>query len=182
MPLIQQTEQAKLSAMSTSPNAPQSQLEPIPATFQPKKQRKSTKPAAIKTAVTAKYLIGETKTQIAKDLGIAHNTVNSILNAQEINELVLEGRSKCVQMIPRSVRVMSDRLAKGSETAALAILRGTQVLQNQAVQVNVQNNGAMTWLQVNQAKAENQLDKPVIEATTPASTTTSNSGSTHSTP
>lgn len=164
--------------MSTSPNAPQSQLQAIPAT----KRRRSTKPTTVQNAVIAKYAAGEPKLQIAKDLQMARGTIDSILNASEIEQHLLEGRSDCIRMIPRSVRVMSDRLAKGSETAALAILRGTQVLQNQAVQVNVQNNGAMTWLQVNQAKAENQPNQPVIEATSPAGTTTSNSGSTHSTP
>lgn len=126
-------------------------------------QRKSSKPMSVQAAIIAKSMNGDSKTQIANDLDISRSTVYSVLGAHEIEQLVLEGRSKCIKMIPRSVRVIGDRLAKGSETAALAILRGTQVLQNQAVQVNVQNNGAMAWMTINQQKvemAENVQDCP----------------------
>ena len=164
--------------MSTSPNAPQSQLEAIPAP----KRRKSNKPPQIREAVIAHALLGTSNTKIAKELDINRATVASILSSAEINQHIESGRSRAVSLIPRSLDVVEYRLEKNDGSVALGLLRGTQVLQNQAVQVNVQNNGAMTWLQVNQAKAENQPEQPVIEATTPASTTTSNSGSTPSTP
>lgn len=139
---------------------------PLPSDLQPvtaPKPRRSTKSSTVKNAVLAKYVAGEPKAKIARDLEMAPGTVTSILSLAEIDAHVLEGRSDCIRMIPRSVRVIGDRLAKGSETAALAILRGTQVLQNQAVQVNVQNNGAMAWMTINQQKvemAENVQDCP----------------------
>ena len=115
----------------------------------------------VKTAVIAKYSSGESKAQIAKDLSIAPHTVRTILNDSELTSMIQMGRSDCVQMIPRSVRVIGARLAKGSETAALAILRGTQVLQNQPVATTTNNIQANTWITMrSQRQAE---EKQVIE-------------------
>lgn len=55
-------------------------------------------------------------------------------------------------MIPTSVRVIERKLEKNSETAALAILRGTQVLTNQPSTVNQMNIQANTWIQMRQQR------------------------------
>lgn len=94
-------------------------------------QRKSRKAPAIQTAVVAKYLTGESKSQISRDLGIAHNTVTAILSAQEINEQVKIGRSRAALLIPRSLDVAEYRLSKNDGSMALGILRGTKVLVNE---------------------------------------------------
>jgi hypothetical protein len=128
------------------------------------KPRRSIKPIAVQTAVIAKYSAGENKTNISKDLDITRGTVNSILSSHDIEQYLLEGRSDCVRMIPRSIRVIDQRLEKGSETAALAILRGTQVLVNAPLAANQTNIQANVWLQLQQSR-ESEQQKPIeVEA------------------
>jgi hypothetical protein len=131
-----------------SQNSAAEQLEPIPAI----KTRKSRKAPIVQQAVIAKSLIGTTKSQIARDLNISRGTVDGILSNAEIEQHVLNGRSDCVRMIPRSVRVIDQRLQKGSETAALAILRGTQVLTNQQPAAITNNIQANTWITMRQQR------------------------------
>lgn len=123
----------------------------------------------LQAAVLSKYTAGESKVQIAQDLGMHRNTVASILADSEIQQIVMEGRSACVQRIPKSIKVIDQRLRKGSETAALAILRGTNVLMNQQVTANQTNIVANTWVMMReQRKAE---AAQVIEATCESSDT-----------
>jgi len=146
--------------MSNSPhNAIPCDSQPILAP----KRRKSTKPPEIQTAVIAKALTGQSKSNIAKDLDITRGTVAAILNQTDIEHQVQLGRSRAISLIPRSLDVVENRLDRNDGSVAISLLRGTQVLQNQAVQVNVQNNGAMAWIQLNQAKAEQVLECPPID-------------------
>lgn len=135
--------------MSNTPqNTLQSDLQPIPA----RKPRKSIKPTSVQAAILARSAMGETKTQIANDLGISRTTVHTILSSSEIEREVILGRSRVVQLIPNSIDVIEKKIEKGSETAALAILRGTQVLNNQPATVNQTNVQANTWIQMLTAK------------------------------
>jgi DNA-binding MarR family transcriptional regulator len=125
------------------------------------KQRRSIKSPQVKEAVIAHALIGASNTQIAKDLQIDRATVKNILTSAEIQQHIEVGRSDCVRMIPQSVRVIRQRLEKGSETAALSVLRGTQVLVNQQIASVTNNFQANTWLVMKQQKQAEQAQ--VIE-------------------
>ena len=95
------------------------------------KQRKSRQSVATQSAIIAKYAMNEPKCKIAKDLGIAKQTVLTVLNATEIKRTVEEGRSRAISLIPRSLEVAEYRLSKNDGTMALGILRGTKVLVNE---------------------------------------------------
>lgn len=94
-------------------------------------QRRSNKPQAVKDAVLVKAGMGMTKTQIAKDLGITRPTVNVILSQSEVTQHINEIRSDFVLGgdLWKARRVMRTRLNKGSESAAVAMLRGFNVLR-----------------------------------------------------
>ena len=138
-------------------------LDAISGPVQPKKQRKSTKPQAVQNAILIKAAQGLNKSQIAEDLGITRPTVSNILSQSEIGQHIAEMRSDMVQAgdLRTSVKVIRNKLAKESESAALAILRGFNVLQSgNQMTVNVQNNGAMAWISVQQQEAENLPNPP----------------------
>jgi DNA-binding IclR family transcriptional regulator len=128
----------------------------------------------VQQAVLANALIGASNSQIAKDLNIDRATVKRILSASDMQHHIEIGRSDCVRMIPKSVRVIRQRLEKGSETAALSILRGTQVLINQPLTVNQSNIVANTWITMRAqkaAEAQQTLDVTPISSESPANTT-----------
>jgi hypothetical protein len=77
----------------------------------------SNKPQAIKTAVVAKTLAGESKTQIANDLDITRNTVNRILEESELNDYVLRGKSRIHEMIPKSILAVDNALSGANPNA-----------------------------------------------------------------
>lgn len=125
------------------------------------KARKSNKAPLLQTAVIAKYSSGESKSSIANDLGMHRNTVASILADSEIQQIVLQGRSRAISLIPRSLDVCEYRLNKNDGNVALSILRGTQVLVNQQLAGNTTNNFAIMLSQLKQAD-EPEI-KPAIE-------------------
>jgi len=131
------------------------QLEPIMRTTQRTKSYKSRKPADVQQAVITKASLGDTNSQIARDLGIARTTVASILSPAEISQHVEEIRSDFVLAgdLWKARKVMRQKLDKGSESAATTILRGFNVLQsNPKVEVNVLNVGAQAYAQRMQAR------------------------------
>lgn len=91
----------------------------------------SIKPPAVKAAVVAKSMAGESKTQIAEDLGITRNTVYSILNEAQLNDLVLQGKSGLYSLIPKSIRALEKALDRGDTAEAKVILRSVNILPNE---------------------------------------------------
>jgi hypothetical protein len=149
--------------MSTTPNSPPSDLQPVTAP----KIRKSRKHPTIQTAVIAKALTGENKTNIAKDLKITRGTVNAILNQTDIAHQIELGRSRAISLIPRSLDVVENRLEKNDGSVAISLLRGTQVLVNQQNTTIQNNTQANVWIQMRErATAEKAI---TVEATTTAS-------------
>ena len=115
-------------------------------------------------------MIGTSNAQIAKDLDITRPTVAVILNESDIRQQVAEARSDMVLngSLRKSVRVMRQRLDKGSESAATTILRGFNVLRSgNETTVNVLNNGAMSWTQIIEAKkADSERKQTTISSDT----------------
>jgi len=126
---------------------------------QPRKRARSIKPQAIQNAILVKAAQGLNKSQIAQDLQIHTQTVRNVLSMSDISQHVAELRSDIVTQgdLRKSVKVIRTKLDKGSESAALAMLRGFNVLQSgNQMTVNVQNNGAMTWMQINATKQDEE--------------------------
>ena len=134
----------------------------------------SVKPIAVQATVIAKTILGESKTQIGKDLGIARNTVTGILEDSDIERQIVEGTLACANLIPESVRVVRHRLKKNSEHAAFRILEGIGVLgakgdnsQGNTVNLTVQiaNMPRPEWQKGLEADATNGSESKVNPAT-----------------
>lgn len=109
----------------------------------PKRKPGQRVPAALKTVVLAKGLIGDSNAQIARDLSMSDNTVAKILNGEEIASLREQGRSGIAGMIPQSVQVFQYHLDRNDKEVAHHVLKGIGVLApDQQVNVGVFAQGA----------------------------------------
>ena len=116
---------------------------------------KSRKPLAVQQRIITRASLGESKSQIARELHVHRNTVSRLLSAADIMQTVQEVRSDMVLAgdLQKSAKVLRAKLNRGSESAATTILRGFHVLQSGSnTTVNLQNNGAMAWLAILQQK------------------------------
>lgn len=99
------------------------------------------KPPIVQAAVIAKHMLGESKTQIAEDLGMGRNTVTAILGDAELNQIVAQGKADIYRMIPEAVAGIRKAIKRGKTTEeAQLVLRSTGVLvpeQSGAPSVNV---------------------------------------------
>lgn len=101
---------------------------PIPATAKPVapiKPRISRKAPSIKSAVIIQRTQGRAKSHIAKDLGIAHNTVTQILREADVEAQLSAGQTITAGLIPKALRVIEHRLDANSENAAIKLLEST---------------------------------------------------------
>jgi transposase len=97
----------------------------------------SNKPPVVQAAVIAKSMNGDSKRQIAEDLGLGRNTVTAILEDAERNQLVLQGRDGIYQLIGKSVQALERAIDKGKTTEeAQLILRATGVLPQEQSENN----------------------------------------------
>jgi hypothetical protein len=92
------------------------------------KKRKSNKSPSEKAAVIARRVQGETKTKIAADLHMAHNTVTTILEEADLDEQILAGRASCVSLIPEAVTAVQYGLRKGDGNLGVRFLEGVGVI------------------------------------------------------
>jgi hypothetical protein len=97
-------------------------VQPLPLSIKPRKSRKA---PAIKNAVIVARAQGKPKSHIARDLGIAHNTVNAIIEESCVDKQIESGRQLSVGLIPRAIGVIEHRLSLNSENAALRVLENT---------------------------------------------------------
>lgn len=85
--------------------------------------RRSTRKApAIKNAVVSRRLLGEPTAKIARDLGIAVNTVRNITNLTDVDSMMEDGRIGAMKRIPQALKTLDIRLEKNSESAAIWLL------------------------------------------------------------
>lgn len=101
----------------------------------------TTKSPIVQAAVIAKHMLGESKAQIADDLGMSRLTVSKILTDAQIATLVNEGKSEVFRMIPEAVAGIRKAIKAGKTTEeAQLVLRSTGVLapeESGAPSVNV---------------------------------------------
>ena len=100
-------------------------LEPLPAPKARYKPRKTLKPPAIQSAVLAKRAAGHSKAKITRDLGIATNTVTSIIELNDFDRTLQSEQASSISLIPRAIQVAHERLSKGSENMAIKVLENT---------------------------------------------------------
>jgi hypothetical protein len=108
--------------MSTATNTLPGDSQAIPATKRKYKPRSTIKSQAIQNAVIAKHVAGTSKLQISKDLQLAPNTVSSILDLSNVDEVMGDGRLQTLRRVPAALRTLDARLEKNSENAALWLL------------------------------------------------------------
>ena len=99
------------------------------------------KPLGLQIAETKQHEIalrranGESKTSIAKSLGMSRKTINRVLSQGEYQSIVQLGRSRLAELVPRAGDVLKyflntkrkGRLPDKAADVALAILTGLQV-------------------------------------------------------
>jgi hypothetical protein len=108
-----------------SQNSPTSALEPIPATKKPYKPRKTLKPPALQAKVLTKRHMGDSKRQIAKDLGIAFNTVTSIVELNNFDSTLQSEQAESLNLIPLARNAVLERLKKNDGNIGLRVLENT---------------------------------------------------------
>ena len=86
----------------------------------------STKPLPLKMEVISRYTLGQTKTKIAKECNIEHNTVNKILRESKIEEGLFAGANFGVKsLVLDSVEGLSHHVGKKSLKACTYVLDNT---------------------------------------------------------
>jgi hypothetical protein len=108
--------------MSMTPQIPQPKQLGAQRGYKPKK---SIKAPSVQSAILAKRANGQSKNSIKKDLGLSYNTVTSVLDLNNFDEQFAKLRAESVGLVPKAIKVMHDRLDKGSENAAIVTLKET---------------------------------------------------------
>jgi hypothetical protein len=147
--------------------------EPTKARMAHSMKGKSKKPQAVKNAVLSRYVAGSSKAQIARDLNISEPTVYRILDESEIKQIVEEGHSRAVQLIPKALDAVEGRLDRGDGRIGISVLNGTGVLKPGGnVIINIGNVGAQQWVHLqlqkeldsrSQATPENESKGPTFD-------------------
>jgi CENP-B N-terminal DNA-binding domain len=133
-------------------------VEPPKARIASSTKGKSNKPQAVKNAVLSRYVTGSSKAAIARDLNLAEATVYRILDECEIRQIVEEGHSRAVQLIPKALDAVEGRLDRGDGRIGISVLTGTGVLRPGGnVTINIANVGAQQWMSL---KPQEELNSP----------------------
>ena len=98
-----------------------SALQPLPA----KKPRRSNKAPAVKAAVLISRANGTDKRKIARELGIARQTVEAIIEEANLDQSLESGRIQSATLIPEALRVARFKLSQNSENMAIKVLENT---------------------------------------------------------
>lgn len=98
-------------------------------------KRHCRKSSSVVAAVIAKKALGESNSQIARDLGIDRGTVVDILDSSDFPQAVDEGRIRVHRMVPKACDAVESALERGNGYIALKILQGLGVLNPSAVTV-----------------------------------------------
>jgi hypothetical protein len=127
---------------------------------------KSEKPEAVKQAVVAKRLQGESKRQISRDLGIHRETVDNILDESQVEASLAQWRRDYLQLVPKALAIVTRMLDDAQSGpvdkelfgAALQVLKGTGVHEERT---RSQNNVKISKDLTNASDAD--LDRAISE-------------------
>jgi hypothetical protein len=144
-------------------DAQQTQLEPVTAhkvSNRAYKPKRTLKAPTTQSAIMTRRALGQSKRQISKELGVAVNTVTNVLELNDFDAKLTDGRSLCAELIPASVRVVKHRLAQNSENAAFKLLEGIGVLGRDAKPSKAPEPGLTIAIQNLMQVQPVQQDKP----------------------
>jgi hypothetical protein len=130
------------------------------------KPHRSTKAPGLKAAVCIRRANGLPKRQIARELKIARNTVNSIIKEANLDQLMESGLAQGAQLIPESFRVLKHRLAMNSENAALAVLKPyvfDRIGKEGQASIDPHIDLAVSFLVNGMSESPKEADKPAID-------------------
>lgn len=94
------------------------------------KPRKTLKSPAIQAQVLAKRVTGDSKAKIARDLGMAVNTVTSIIELTDFEREIEAGRISCVKLIGKGAQAIEKAFDKGDGALAVRMFEGLGILGN----------------------------------------------------
>jgi hypothetical protein len=103
----------------------------MPAVAQP------IKPPVVQGNVIALYAQGQSKRRIAKDLGIARATVDSILQRYSQNEPI--SASRVQQLIPLAYDAVETGLRRGDARIGMDFLKATDLATDRSVDVQIKD-------------------------------------------
>ena len=107
-----------------------------PSTTRHPRKRRGLKMAETKQhAIVVRRAAGETKSSIAKSMGISRETVARVLSQGEYQHIVQKARSQLADLVPKAIKVIeyfltNEKRSKTDKAAevALSVLHGLQVL------------------------------------------------------
>lgn len=120
--------------------------------------KRSIKPQVVKAAVLVKTLAGQTKTQIANDLGMTRNTVRAILLESEFERITEQTRSDVQRLLPKGILHIERELDNDKPGAGFRLLEDVGIL-------NAQQSLSINLRDINFNVTYEKRDKPkVIDA------------------
>lgn len=128
---------------------------PVTSTARPRKlaaSRKSTRKAkSIQSAIVAKRISGASKAQIARDLGLAVNTVTNIVELNDVDSAIEQYRKDAIALAPLAITaVRTDLEVPGNGMLGLRVLESVGILGDNAIETQRRatnrTNGAINIL------------------------------------
>jgi hypothetical protein len=107
--------------------APPAKAEPAGGIGPAKKSRSTIAPAK-KIAILAKRATGGSKASISKDVGVAIGTVTKVLNENDFDRAIEEGRFQSVRLIPIALNGLEKSMNKGDGQVCNRFLENVGVL------------------------------------------------------
>lgn len=93
----------------------------------------SNKDPAVKAAVIARHLAGESSRNIAKDLHISRPTIAVILAEADLGQYIADAKSNFLNTIPKAVENVIRAIDEGNLNASIVLLKGIGVLTEKLV-------------------------------------------------
>jgi hypothetical protein len=140
---------------------PPAKSEPTGGNGEAKKSRSTIAPAK-KIAILAKRASGASKGAISRDLGIAFNTVTKVLNENDFDRVVEQGRWDSVRLIPVALKGLELSMSKGDGNTCNRFLENVGVTGENVRRIPTPANDALMRAIVNLINPE--AAKPAIEA------------------
>jgi hypothetical protein len=118
-------------------------------------------------AVIAKRLRGDSKRQIARDLGMGRNTVDGILSESQVEAAVAQGRTQLVELVPKAIELIHraiDQGLKAKEVPKSALEAAIHVVKGSGTYEERSRTRGDLYLHDDYAKADReQLESDLAE-------------------
>lgn len=88
----------------------------------------------VETAVVARKTMGQSNTQIGKELDIDRATVASILDRSGFSQAIEYGMVRVHRLIPKACDAIEKELDEGNGTLGFKLLQGAKVIESETSQ------------------------------------------------